>query len=125
MVLYKMFDLLKKVIILILYSCASGNIIKTIIGNFIKINPDNFLQNKPSCFLLKNEEYKVRKTIIGNFHMTYPYTFLVDRCSGSGNNKENPYFKVCLPDSVKDISVKVFDLLSGKNKLRNISFHKS
>ena len=79
MVLYRLIDLLKKVIILILYSCASGNIIKNITGNFIKINPDNFLQNKASCFSLKNEECKVRKTIIDNFYMTYPYKILVDR----------------------------------------------
>ena len=38
---------------------------------------------------------------------------------------KNPYFKACLPDVVKNISIKVLDLLSQKNMLKNISFHKS
>ena len=39
--------------------------------------------------------------------------------------EDNPYFKVCLPNSVKNISVKIFDLISQKNVLKNISFHQS
>ena len=57
--------------------------------------------------------------------MTYPYKIGVDRCIGSCNDKDNTYFKVCLPDSIKNISVKSFDLLSKKNVLKNISFHQS
>ena len=87
MVLYKMFDLLKKLIILTLHSCTSGNIIKNITGNLIKINPENLLQNKSDFFLLKNEKCKVSKVIINNFYMTYTYEILVDRCSRSCNSK--------------------------------------
>ena len=57
--------------------------------------------------------------------MTFPYKIKVDKCVGSCNDVENPYFKVCLPDVLKNISVKSFDLLSRKNLLRNITFHKS
>ena len=57
--------------------------------------------------------------------MTYPYKIGVDRCIGSCNDKDNPYFKVCLPDSIKNISVKSFDFLSKKNVLKHISFHQS
>ena len=39
------------------------------------------------------------------------------------NDSDNLYFKVCLPDSIKNISVKSFDLISKKNVLKNISFH--
>ena len=77
------------------------------------------------CLLLKNKECKVRKVIIDNRYMTYSYKIRVDRCIGSCNDKDNPYFKVCLPDSVKNISVKSFDLISKKNVLKNISFHKT
>ena len=79
------------------------------------------------CLLLKNQECAVRKVIIGNDYMTFPCKIGVDidRCIGSCNDKDNPYFKVCLPDSVKNISVKSFDLLSKKNVLKNISFHQS
>ena len=49
--------------------------------------------------------------------MTFPYKSKVDKCIGR--------FKVCLPDSIKNISVKSFDLLSEKHVLKNISFHQS
>ena len=57
--------------------------------------------------------------------MTFPYKIEADRWMGSFNDKDNPYFKVCLPDSVKNISVTYFDLISKKNFLKNISFHQS
>ena len=66
------------------------------------------------CSLLKNQECKVRKATIDNDDMTFPYKIGVDRCIGSCNDKVNPYFKVCLPDSIKNISVKSCDLLSKK-----------
>ena len=50
---------------------------------------------------------------------------MVDRCIGSCNDKDTQYSKFCLPDSIKNISVKSFDLLSNKNLLKNISFHQS
>ena len=40
-------------------------------------------------------------------------------------SKNNPYYKSCLPDSIKNISVKSLDILSKKNVLKNISFHQS
>ena len=77
------------------------------------------------CLLLKNQKCKVRKVIIDNDYMTFPYKIRVDKCIGSCNNKDNPYFKICLPNSVKNISVKSFDLISEKLVFKNISFHQS
>ena len=77
------------------------------------------------CLLLKNQECKVRKVIADNNYTTYPYKIWIDRCIGSCNNKDNPSFKVCLPDSIKNISVKSFDLISRENVLKDISFHQS
>ena len=79
----------------------------------------------PYCLLLKNQECKVKKVIIDNDYMTFPYKIKVDKCLGSCNDVNNPYFKVCSPDSFKNISVKVFDLISRKNVLKNASFHES
>ena len=73
--------------------------------------------------MLKNQERKVRKVIIDNDYMTFPHKIKVDKCVGSCNDVENPYFKVCLSDIVTNISVKVFDLTSEQNKFRNITFH--
>ena len=79
----------------------------------------------PYCLLLKNQECKVRKVVIDNDYMTFPYKIKVEKCRVTCNDVENSYFKVCLPDIVKNISVKSFDLISRKNVLRNVSFHKS
>ena len=57
--------------------------------------------------------------------MTFPYKIGVDRCIGSCNDKYNPFLKFYLPYSIKNISVKSFDLISKKNVLKNISFHQS
>ena len=117
---------MKKVIKLGLMSISGCNIIKNIIGNFKLINHDKYLQNSDRCYLVKNEECKGRKVIVNNdYLMIYPYKIKIDRCIGSCNSKNNPYFKVRLPDTVKNISVKFFNLLTQKNVLRNISFHQS
>ena len=96
------------------------NLIKKIIILIISI-PSAF----GYCLLLKNQECTVRKVITDNYYMTFPYKIGVDRCIGSCTDKDNPYFKFCLPDSIKNISVKSFDLISNKNVLKNISFHQS
>ena len=67
------------------------------------------------CLLLKSQECKARKAIIDNDYMTYPYKIKVDKCSGSCNDKDNLYYKICLPDSIKNISVKSLDLISKRN----------
>ena len=75
--------------------------------------------------MLKNQECAVRKVIIDNDYMTFPYNIGVDRCIGSCNDKDNPFSKLCLPDSIKNIGVKSSDLLPNKNVLKNISFHQT
>ena len=77
------------------------------------------------CLLLKNQKCGLNKVIADNDYMTFPHKIGVNRCVGSCNDVENPYFKVCLPDSIKNISVESFDLISKKSVLRNISFHQS
>ena len=75
--------------------------------------------------MLKNQEHAVRKVITDHEYMTFPYKIGVDRCIGSCDDKDNRYFKFCLPDSIKNISVKSLDLISKKHVLKNISFHQS
>ena len=59
------------------------------------------------CLLLKNQECKVRKVIVDNDYMSYPYKIKIDKCIGNCNDKDNLYFKVCLPYSIKNISVRL------------------
>ena len=77
------------------------------------------------CLLLKNQECSVKKVIVDNDYMTFPHKIKVDKCVGSCNDVENSYFKVCLPDSIKNISVKSFDLITRQSVLKNISFQQS
>ena len=37
---------------------------------------------------------------------------LVNKCSSSSNNINDPYAKLCVPDVAKNINVKVFNLMS-------------
>ena len=97
-----MFSWIKRVVILVLMSVSNSknNIIKNIIRNFMLI-PENFVKNSEKCISLKNQECEVKKVIIDNDYMTFPYKIKVDKCVGSCNDVDNPYFKVCLPDSIK------------------------
>ena len=97
------------------------NLIKKLLMLFLSI----MSAVSPNCLWLKNQECAVRKVIIDNDYMTFPYKIKVDKCVGSCNDVKNHYFKVCLPDLVKNISVKLFDLISRKNVSKNITFHKS
>ena len=74
-------------------SNSKNNIIKYMAGNFMLI-PENLLPNSEKCLLLKNQKCKIRKTIIGNEYMTFLYKIKVDKCVGSYNDKDNPYFKI-------------------------------
>ena len=57
--------------------------------------------------------------------MTFPYKIGVNRCIGSCNSKNSIYYKICLPNSIKNISVKSLDRISQRLVLKNISFHQS
>ena len=77
------------------------------------------------CLVLKNQECKIRKVVVDNDYMTFPYKIAVYRCIRSCNYKNNLYYKVSLPKSVKNITVKSLDLISQEFVLKNISFHQS
>ena len=75
-----------------------------------------------SCISMKNQECKVRPEIINvnsNEPVFYPFSIKTSKCSGSCNNINDPYAKICVPDVVKDLNVKVFNLMSRTNETRN------
>ena len=80
------------------------------------------------CVSLNNQECKVRPEIINNNSnesLFYPYSINVNKCSGSCNNINDPYSKMCVPDVVKNINVKVFNLMSKNNETRHIKWHET
>ena len=44
----------------------------------------------------------------------------VNKFSGSCNNANGQYSKLCLPDVVKNIRLKVFNLISRTNETRHV-----
>ena len=50
--------------------------------------------------------------INSNEPLFYPYSVLINKCSGSGNDIDNSYAKLCLSDLARDINIKVFNPMS-------------
>ena len=72
---------------------------------------------------MNNEECKVRSQIVNlnkDEPVSFPFSIKTSKCSGSCNNITNPCAKLCVPDAVKNLNVKVFNLMSGTNKTRRI-----
>ena len=84
--------------------------------------------NSLKCASMNNQERKIRSKIINlntNEPMLYPFSLKVNKCSGSCNNINKPYAKLCVPDVVKNINVKVFNLMSRINETRHIIWHET
>ena len=77
-----------------------------------------------NCISMKNQECKVRPEIINvnsNEPVFYPFSIKTSKCSGSCNNINDPYAKICVPDAVKDLNIKVFYLMSRSNETRHVN----
>ena len=78
------------------------------------------------CVPINNQECRVRPKII-NIHSSeptfYPYSIGVNKCSGSCNNINDPLAKLCVSDVVKNINVKVLNLMSRTNETRHMKWH--
>ena len=55
----------------------------------------------------------------------YPYNVLVNKCSGSCNTINDPMAKLCVPNIIKGINVKVYNFLMRLNETRNVLWHES
>ena len=67
------------------------------------------------CVSMNNQECKIRSEINTNKPMFYPYSITINKCLGSCNTINDPYAKLCFPDTIKNINVKVFNLMSRTN----------
>ena len=84
--------------------------------------------NSLSCISMNNQECKVRPQIVNvnsDEPVFYPFSIKTSKCSGSCNNINDPYAKICVPDVVKDLNVKVFNLMSRTNETRHIKWHET
>ena len=53
------------------------------------------------------------------------FSIKTSKCSGNCNNVNDPYAKLCVPVVVKNIIVKVFNLMSRTNETRHVKWHKT
>ena len=50
----------------------------------------------------------------------YRYNVLVNKCSGSCDTINNPMAKLCVPNIIKGINMKVYNFLTRLNETRNV-----
>ena len=87
---------------------------------FFNFNLSNV--NSSECVPMNNQECKIRTEIISvttNKHMFYPYSVKINKCKGSCNTINDPYAKLCVPYTIKNINVKVFNQMSRTNEARH------
>ena len=68
---------------------------------------------------MNNHECKTRSEVIdinANEPMFYPFSITINKCKGSCNTINDPYTKLYVPDTTKNIKVKVFNLMSRTNE---------
>ena len=79
--------------------------------------------NALKCVSMNNQECKIRLkkiNITSNEPSCYSYSVKISKCSGSCNNINDPYPKLCVPDVVKNMNVEVFNPISRTNETRYI-----
>ena len=75
---------------------------------------------------MNNQGCKVRPEIVNvnsNEPVFLPFSIKTSKCSGSCNNINDPFAKLCVPDVAKNLNIKVFHLMSRINETRHIEWH--
>ena len=81
-----------------------------------------------SCISINNQTCTAKPEIFNvniNNPVFYPVSIKTSKCSGNCNNINDLYAKICLPDVVKDLNVKVFNLMSRTNETRHVKWHET
>ena len=84
--------------------------------------------NLLKCVSMNNQEGKVRSEIVSvgsNEAVFYPVIIKTSKYSGSCNNINDPSAKFCVPDVVKNINIKVFNVMSRTNETRHLKWHET
>ena len=95
---YKMFQFIKKIFFIGL----------TVLSDFTNTT------SSLSCISIKNQECEIRSQVVNinsNNPIFYPFSIKISKCSGNCNNINDPYAKICVPDIIKNLNVKVFNLM--------------
>ena len=77
---------------------------------------------------MTNKECRVRPEIVNvnsDEPVFYPFSIKTSKCSGSCDNINDPYAKMCVPDFVENLNGKVLNLMSRTNETRHIEWHET
>ena len=78
------------------------------------------------CVSMNPQKCSIRPKVINinsyHFSLLFIFSTEVNKYSGSCNNINDPYAKLCVPDVVKNINVKVLNLMWRSNETRHIKW---
>ena len=98
----------------------------TIISNFTSVSSLNEIPL--SCISMNNQECKTRPQVVnvnGDEPVFFPFSIETSKCSGSCNNINYPYVKICVSNILKNLNVKLFNLMSRTNETRFIEWNET
>ena len=93
----------------------------TILSTFTNVN-------SLSCISMSSQECKTRPQVVnvnGDEPVFFPFSIKTSKCSGSCNNINYPHAKICVPHIVKNLNVKVLNLMSRTNEKGHIKWHQT
>ena len=86
------------------------------IKRFSRSLPSNYKETI-KCVSLNNQPCQVRPTLVdikSNENLFYSFTVSVNKCGESCSTIDDPHFRVCVQNKVKNLNVKAIYLTSGK-----------
>ena len=78
--------------------------------------------NLLECVSMNNQKSKVKPEVV-NINSDQLFSIGASRCSGSCNSINDSYAKLCVPDVVKNLNAKFFNLMSRTNETRHLEWH--
>ena len=86
--------------------------------------------NALECLSVNNREFKPRSKILDvnegiGEALFCPYNVLVNKCNGSCNTLDDPMARICVPNIIKNVNIKVYNSLMRLNETRNVLLHES
>ena len=79
-------------------------------------------------YSMNNQKCKIRPEIVdvnSNEPIFYPFSIKTSTCSGSCNNISDLYAKLCISDVIKNLNIKVFNVMLRTNETKHIKWHET
>ena len=84
--------------------------------------------NSLECISMKNQECRVRPEIINinsDNPIFYPFSIKGNKCNGNCNSINDPHARISVPDTIKNLNVKAFNLMTLINETRHRKWHET